>query len=70
MPTLALSDHVSLDCVYDAILFEMAVMHPRMPEAREALLKSRLFTLVVAADSGAYKPADLMWLFREAMNSV
>lgn len=70
MPTPALSDDVSLDYVYDAILFEMAVMHPRMPEEREALLKSRLFTLVVAADSGECKPADLMWLFREAMNSV
>ncbi len=70
MSATRISSLVSLDHVYDAILLEMAVMHPRMPEAREVYLKTRLFTLVVAADSGKCEPADLMWLFREAMGEI
>ncbi len=61
---------LSLDSLSDVILLEMAAMHPRLSEEREAELKRRLFRLAVAADAGECEPEDLMRLFTAAMDEI
>lgn len=58
------------DFVYDEVLLEMAAAHPGLSEISEATIKTRLLEMMAAADASACDHADLMRLFREALDDV
>lgn len=59
-----------LDDVYDAVLLELAVMHPRLSEDNEMALKVRLLDILEVAQKGECEPAELIFLFRQTMHGV
>jgi hypothetical protein len=69
MPNLLFSQSMpsTLGGVYDAVLLEMAVMHPRISGLHELALKARLMSILLLADEGQTAPDALMRMFRQAV---
>ena len=57
----------TLGGVYDAVLLEMAVMHPRISGLHEVALKARLMSILLLADEGQTAAETLMRMFRQAV---
>jgi hypothetical protein len=64
------SDNPTYDDLHEAVLMAMASSYPQITQGQEARLKATLLALIDAPDRKDRDPAELMRLFREAMDGV